>query len=50
MRLHRTSAHSATRPAPLSTRQALRQIRSLHIWRIPGHTLLLQPNQAAPML
>ena len=50
MHLHRTSAYSATRPAPLSTRLALRQIRSLYIWRLPGHKLLLQPNQAAPML
>ena len=47
---HRSgAAHSATRPAALSTRLAMRQSRSLHIWHRRGHTLLLQPKTAAPM-
>ena len=46
----RDVAHSATRPAFPGTRQALRQTTSLHIWRRPGRTLLLQPITAALML
>ena len=46
----RIAAHSATRPASLDTRLALRKIRSLHIWHRPGHTLLLQTEPAAPKL
>ena len=46
----RDVAHSATRPALPGTRLALLQLTSLHIWRRPGRTLLLQPITAAPML